>query len=493
MPILDLQKRLRELGRIRTGEKVAGSNGPRPSKLDRFRLTSGSQTLIEAAAEAYGSDKRGVRPWTNPFDNSQEYEVVVAAETLRIVVPPGQSLSQWWEMWTGGGCARRCDGERESITDKPCLCPPVGKERAEAAAKGRACKPTTRVSVILPDLPDIGTWRLESHGFNAAVELAGMADILEGATRQGRMIPAKMRLDQRTVKRQGEATRNFAVPVIEVDHAAARMLLAAAEDGEALALPGGLIPPQLGTSAPMPVDTAIKPATAVEDPPAGAEATKPRGARTRSSRAAPAADSANGQGNAPAPAPACGHPPAKHEVRDSGVWCTDCGEQIAERAAAPARSRARKKQGDPGYWSDRVHAVSGERGIDSDAELRLVAAAMLGADPATLALPDDDPARFSKKNLVDGQWELVDGLLRALPTRGKDLDADLDAIGRWVYPQATAKGITDWGDINVLAGAATGHADADDLSVAEWVAFSIRLSAGEYDAAPQLATAGAAS
>ena len=63
MPILNLQRQLRELGRIRTGIQVSTSGGKRrPSKLETFRLTSGARELIEAAAEAYGGT---VTPWQN--------------------------------------------------------------------------------------------------------------------------------------------------------------------------------------------------------------------------------------------------------------------------------------------------------------------------------------------------------------------------------------------------------------------------------------------
>ena len=56
MPILTLQRQMRELGRIRTGIQVAGANGgrKRPSKLETFRFTSASRDLVEAAAAAYG-------------------------------------------------------------------------------------------------------------------------------------------------------------------------------------------------------------------------------------------------------------------------------------------------------------------------------------------------------------------------------------------------------------------------------------------------------
>jgi recombination directionality factor gp3-like protein len=213
-PILDLQRRLVEVGRIRIGAQAKTRTGKlAPKKLDSYRLTSGSKDLLDAAAAIYGGE---VVPWEGAPGDSRQWELFTTADVLDVVFPPGQNFTQFWEMWSGGGCLRRCDGEREQIGDGPCLCPRDYDERRDQAAEGKACKPTTRLSVILPKVPGIGVWRVETHGFYAAVELAGSAELCEMATAKGRMIPARLRLDRRTVKRGGQ-TRNFNVPVVEID------------------------------------------------------------------------------------------------------------------------------------------------------------------------------------------------------------------------------------------------------------------------------------
>ncbi len=210
MAILTLQRRLRELGRIRTGVKVARGNGKsRPAKLETFRLTSASRDLLEAAAAIYGGE---VRAWPD----GDGWELVTTVDALDIVIPPGDSMTQFYELWAGGGCQRRCDGVTELLTMEPCVCPADQDERRTLAAEGRACKPTTRLNVILPLVPDMGVWRLESHGYYAAVELAGTADFLARATAEGRLIPARLRLDQRESKRPNQPVMRYAVPVIEL-------------------------------------------------------------------------------------------------------------------------------------------------------------------------------------------------------------------------------------------------------------------------------------
>ena len=207
MPIapIVLQRRHRELGRIRTGNQQPDKNGKmRPAKLDTFRLTSAQQGLIEEAAGVYGGT---VEPWESP--NGPQWQVITKAESMRIVIPNGQAISQWLELWTGGGCVRRCDGITEQLTDAPCQCDdPSDPDR-------RDCSPTTRLNVMLPDLSDLGQWRLESHGFYAASELAGVGDLLASA--DAAYVPARLRLEQRSVKRPGKPTNRFAVPVIEMD------------------------------------------------------------------------------------------------------------------------------------------------------------------------------------------------------------------------------------------------------------------------------------
>lgn len=202
MPILTLQRRVRELGRIRIGQVVQGANGKsRPEKLDRFRLTSASKELLEKVAALYGGE---VAEWTPANGGVSQWEVVTTSKRLPIMVPP-QPVSQYYELWSGGGCQRRCDGERELLTDKPCLCDPDPTERV--------CKPTTRLNVVLRDVEGIGVWRLETHGYYAAVELPGVAELLAQA---GGYITGYLGLEQRTAKRDGK-TRNWMVPTIEVD------------------------------------------------------------------------------------------------------------------------------------------------------------------------------------------------------------------------------------------------------------------------------------
>lgn len=258
MPILDLQHRFRELGRIRLGELIQRpGKRPIPTKLPRFRLTSQWRHLLDAAAEHYGGE---VRPWEH--EGRTDYELVVEVDAIPCVVPPGvEVLDQWLERWSGGGCLNRCDGFRQTIVDAPCRCPEDPIERAEQArkvdTKGRpaACTPTTRLRVMLPDVPDLGIWRLETHSYYAAIELAGAAALVETATRAGAMIPAELRLHERIVKRPNEPTKKFFVPALSF-----RASLGEALDALGMLEAGSVTPVVLGAQPRPALDSGGSPA-----------------------------------------------------------------------------------------------------------------------------------------------------------------------------------------------------------------------------------------
>jgi hypothetical protein len=217
MPILELQRRLVEVGRLRMGEKRVAKSGKKyPAKLDHWRPTSRDKRRIEAVASVYGGK---VQAWEN------QWEVHAETDSLDIAVVPGQCVSQHMEYWdqrpdTGDNkprpvmCLRRCDGETDFISDGPCVC---AMEAGEDGSTPYTCKPTTHLSVILRKVSGFGVWRVTSRGNNAAAELAGMAELLEAFTASGRPVPARLRLDQRESVSAEGVTQYYVVPVIDID------------------------------------------------------------------------------------------------------------------------------------------------------------------------------------------------------------------------------------------------------------------------------------
>lgn len=267
---MGIQRRGRQIGEIRIGAQVEatkrdGTKTMRPAKLDAFRLTTRSPNIARAVAEALG----GEAVETTLLNGRTTWEVFTTATQLAVMVPPGEAaISQWFEMWTAGGCTRRCDGETEQLTQEPCKCPLDAAMRNQAAKAGQACRPTTRVNVMLPDIPDLGVWLVSSTGYNAAVELGGAAEVLAAARSAGVSVPAVLRLDQRQSKRivDGQAvTHNFAVPVLEIGMTLRDM---AALDASTSTIAGALPPPPTRAIGARPAGPEEIEGELVDEPPA---------------------------------------------------------------------------------------------------------------------------------------------------------------------------------------------------------------------------------
>lgn len=211
--ILTMKRQAAELGRIRTGYSRPHpdpSKRPIPVKSKTFVLSSHSRDYVAAAAELYGGT---VEPWTPQNQSIEQYRVITEATELRAILPAGDPLSQSYEMWSGGGCSRRCDGETEQLTRRPCLClAQYGEDWHERSAR-EVCKPTSRINVMLPDLPDLGVWRLETKSYYAADAMAGGVDIVLAASEGRTMMPVRMWIEQRTAIRNGK-TKQYPVVMV---------------------------------------------------------------------------------------------------------------------------------------------------------------------------------------------------------------------------------------------------------------------------------------
>jgi len=260
MPVTDLLKAQRltyEVGILRTG--VRRPDGA-PMTIDTFRFTSASRAAIAAVAEMYGGT---ARPWDNR--GHAQHEVITEAHELLVTVPPDiGSISMWYEMWTAGGCQRRCDSEKEQKSGSPCLCAPLllkvpeedrGKERARLAGlkTPKACALMTRVSVILPDLPDVGTWRLNTKSYFGTLGLVYKLRIMEAARAQGVFLPARLWIDHQSHVTDGQ-TRRYPVPVLELLNTPRQIATGQLEGGLAAQLPPapGEQPRAITSGAPRP-------------------------------------------------------------------------------------------------------------------------------------------------------------------------------------------------------------------------------------------------
>lgn len=195
MPMIDIQRRHAELFRIRLGER----QGNRPVKLtDSIRITAPSKAVVQAFAGTYGGE---VKPWEG------RWEVKIPTTELNVLVLPGQSVEQWWELYRGSVCERRCDGFQEQKSGKRCMCPEDLDERMQDR---KACSPMTRLNVLCPDVRVVGAGSLVTHGLIAAQTLPQSVMVAERALAQGFMVPAVLRVEE--VK----GRTHFVVPRLEI-------------------------------------------------------------------------------------------------------------------------------------------------------------------------------------------------------------------------------------------------------------------------------------
>ncbi|ONI73107.1 hypothetical protein ALI144C_44980 [Actinosynnema sp. ALI-1.44] len=353
MPIIDLQRRLAEAGRIRIGQQVPTGNGrSRPEKLETFRLTSSDQHRIRQAADLFGGE---ARPWSAPA--GQQWEVVTTADAIDVIVPPSDmSFSQHYELWSAGGCQRRCDGGTESISDGPCVCDPDARE----------CDIHTRLSVMLRDLPGLGVWRIDTQGYYAAVELQGAVGVIQMAAGRGQMLPARLRLEQRQVKRPGQQTRRFAVPVLDVEVSPGQLIGGGTEVRQISA--GVAEQPVDGAArlTPVPASLPAAPVASVAEQAAAANEPKTRAKRK----------------NSAAPIPSTGLKP-----RTAGQAARPAPGAVSEAAPVAEEMITRAQQ-------NKLHAQLGEFGINERPD-KLTTVGLLARRPAITSSNDLTKAQAS--------------------------------------------------------------------------------------------------
>jgi|GEM_PF-1753791 len=421
MAIIGLQRRFREVGRIRMGVQTTARSGRRvPKKIANFRLTSADQRVIEAAAATYGGTAKA---WDN--DGKDEFEVITTATELRIALPPNPTdlgFSQHYEQWANGYCTRRCNGERDGIHDRPCDCDP----------DDRMCKATTRLTVLLPDIAGLGTWRLESHGWNAAVELGGAVDLIEQLAGVRSIVPARLRLDQREKRKlvDGKAeVFKFAVPVIDLDVSIQGVRQLAATSFNAV----GSVDDLSAIDAP---STGWKPVPAAEAPLAltvEAQVKEHEQARPPAKKRA----------NAAAPLPPTGRPP-RTAAQAAGTTCDICGKDYGSESLVPNPDKS------PGAsrFVHRSHTAAETGGGGTSDEAPAPPASPV--EPAPTGRPPDrmSPKMRAKSMAMLGKLFPVD----ATKMTGPEADDYRRQITIDICTALGSPGYTSRGDIDMATG-----------------------------------------
>ncbi|MFJ8855150.1 hypothetical protein [Streptomyces sp. NPDC102437] len=216
--LLNIQRRAAEHGRLRTGY----TQGNRPVKSATWVVTSHSEEHVRKAAELWGGTPETWKPLNS---TTAQWRVITQAPSIEALITPGDPLNQYNELWSAGGCQRRCDGETELLSRQPCICLARFGEDWHQQKKGVVCSATSRFNVMLPDLSGMGMWRAETHSFYAAAEWGGMVDMVLAGTDGKGFVPVTLRIEPRQVVREGK-TKKFPVVVVELRGVTPRQALA---------------------------------------------------------------------------------------------------------------------------------------------------------------------------------------------------------------------------------------------------------------------------
>nr|DAF00036.1 MAG TPA: hypothetical protein [Caudoviricetes sp.] len=219
--ILNRQRQLAEQGRLRLGYTIPTDRGQRPKSSKTWIVTSHSRLHVEKAAELWGGE---TTEWQPQGNGTQQWRVITETTCIDAILPPGDPLSQAYEMWNRGGCVRRCDGVTEQLTGSPCPCLAEFGENWYEQSAGTVCDSKSRLKVLLPDMPGLGSWRVETGSYYATDEIAGMVDTIRGAVGEAVLVPVRLRIEPRT-RVTGGQTKQFVVPVLELRGMTAGALL----------------------------------------------------------------------------------------------------------------------------------------------------------------------------------------------------------------------------------------------------------------------------
>jgi hypothetical protein len=235
--IATLQRQARELGRLRTGtyDPTKGNGKGAPQRSKTWIFTSASREQVEAAAALWGGK---AEQWQPQGNGDPQWRTITERSSIDAILPQGDPLSSEYETWSAGGSQLVCNGVMEKLSGNPCVCrAKFGETFWETGPKEYTCKITTRLGVILPDMPDLGWYRVETHSYYATQFMVDAIDTIRAAVGPMRLVPLTLTIEPRTKVSKGK-TKRFPVIVVSLRGATAGQLLAATMDN------GG----ELGTS-----------------------------------------------------------------------------------------------------------------------------------------------------------------------------------------------------------------------------------------------------
>jgi len=233
--------RLPRVGKIHLGEKKESAKGAEyPSQLPYFLVRESETTPADAVAafrEVYGDEPTELRivfPTDNPEDwNDQHWRCYSASWGLTC-------------KGTGRQAEAKIDPKTNTWADKNSKTwewQQLAKcgEACERAQDGR-CKPVMRLSFLLPDVPGLGTWQIDSSSVHSMRNINGMVHLVQRIM-SGRVafFPFVLRRHQITVQPMNAKAKSVYVLDLRPDGLFTMSQARGLMEGKA-ALPAGVLP-----------------------------------------------------------------------------------------------------------------------------------------------------------------------------------------------------------------------------------------------------------
>ncbi|CAJ61428.1 MULTISPECIES: recombination directionality factor [Frankia] len=211
-----LQQAYRRAGAIHVGEAIPEDGHARAVPLETLRFSTQSRQIAQTVAATLGlRPGASLERWTPLGARSPRWRVDTAARWVPVVLPPGEAITQIWQLWRRGHPVRSCDGVTQS-SGSTCACPDDEAVRQVGAHQPRptACALYSRVTVLVEGLP--GSWMLTCTGRYGARHLATVAWRIRHTAVQGGHTPAVLAVELTTVELGQEEAAVIAVPRLEL-------------------------------------------------------------------------------------------------------------------------------------------------------------------------------------------------------------------------------------------------------------------------------------
>jgi hypothetical protein len=182
MPIKGLTDRTASFPKLGILRKGAPKTGNRPGQdLDYFRFDTADTELKTAFTEIYKEQPREINVFL-PYKTTE------------------QNFSSWMEEWAASSLLRRCDGENQVIwLDDNKRTYSKGRKACLGCDGKTGCKPSGRLSVVIPELKRLGYVEVQTHSKWDIMGLTENLVAIEQATGDLRGIPFKLCRRQRNI------------------------------------------------------------------------------------------------------------------------------------------------------------------------------------------------------------------------------------------------------------------------------------------------------